>query len=223
MVLGKVRQEEQAPTSFISNEPLGDLRFRNLLSAQEWASLPQAVRRRFSKRVAAGETVVYAGKIACTRLTGIGWLIGQVARLCGGPLPVAAFDDVPAVVTITEDMVTDGQVWTRVYARRDGFPQVIHSSKRFGGPTGLEEHVGRGVGMELSVHVEDGQLAFRSVRYFVRFRGWTLFLPIWLSPGALTVTHAEKGDGHFTFTLDVTHPWFGPVIHQSACFREVLI
>ena len=204
------------------DETLGDLRFRALLSASDWAALPVPIRRRFSKRVAGGETAVYSGLVEHTCLSRLGWLFAQLARLCGGPLPLAELSGVPAVVSVTEDMVTGGQIWTRLYARRDGFPQIIHSSKRFAGPTGLEEYVGRGVGMELTVHVEKDALLFRSARYFFRIGRLGFSLPSWLTPGALTVTHAELGEGCFTFTLDVVHPFFGPVVHQHAVFREVV-
>ena len=73
-------------------------------------------------------------------------------RLIGGPLPIdRASVHVPSVVTVTEDKASGGQIWTRIYGRRKGFPQVVHSSKRFAGPTGLEEYVGYGVGMTLTV------------------------------------------------------------------------
>ena len=199
---------------------LGDLRFRALLAPEAWAALPAPVRARFSKRLKGGDSVVYAGEVAETRITRIGWLFAQAARLIGGPLPL--FDEVgiPAVVTVTEDAARGGQVWTRLYARRRGFPQVIHSTKRFEGETGLEEYVGCGVGMALTVHVEDGVLLFRSAKYFVQIGARRLRIPDFLVPGALTVTHRELGEGRFLFGLNIVHPLFGPIIHQTATFRE---
>jgi hypothetical protein len=200
---------------------LGDLRFRALLSAEDWASLPLAIRRRFSKRLSGGQTIVYAGEILETWMSRTGWCLAQAARLIGGPLPTTRCVHVPSVVTVTEDMATGGQIWTRLYARRHGFPQVVHSSKRFAGPTGLEEYVGYGVGMSLTVHVEDAALIFRSHRYFLQLFGKRIGLPGWMTPGALSVIHAEVADGRFSFTLQVVHPRLGLLIRQMALFREI--
>ena len=49
-----------------------------------------------------------------------------------------------------------------------------------------------------------------------------LRLPAFLVPGALTVTHRDLGEGRFLFGLDVVHPLFGPIIHQTAIFREAI-
>lgn len=200
---------------------LGDLRFRALISDLEWASLPWQVRRRFSKRLSGGRTIIYVGEVVETRISFAGHLLAQAARLIGSPFPTSTDNGVPSVVSVTEDLATGGQIWTRLYARRAGFPQVIHSSKRFCGPTGLEEHVGAGVGMMLTLHVEVGALVFRSAGYFVDVLGHRMWLPDAMAPGMLSVTHTEFGDGRFSFTLDVTHPRFGLLIHQCAVFREI--
>jgi len=214
-----VPSSDDAPSA-----PLGDPRFRALLSDREWEALPPAVRRRFSTRLAAGEIVVYAGRVVETRMSRLGWCLAQAIRPIGAPLPLGPDHDVAAVVAVTEDVAgggqPPGQVWTRVYARRAGFPQVIHSAKRFAGRTGLEEHVGGGVGMALTVHVVDAALVFRSAGYFIHARGRPVALPRWLSPGTLTVTHAALADGWFSFTLDLHHPRFGALIRQTAVFRE---
>jgi Domain of unknown function (DUF4166) len=200
---------------------LGDLRFRNLLPARDWTALPKAIRRRFSKRLADGATVVYAGEVLETWMSRTGWLLAQALRLIGAPLPIDRSVHVPSVVSVTEDMKTGGQIWTRLYARRDGFPQVVHSSKRFAGPTGLEEYVGFGIGMSLTLHVIDEALVFRSRDYFLELLGWRLRLPAWLSPGAMSVTHAELPEGKFSFTLQLEHSRLGLLLRQLAVFREV--
>jgi len=141
---------------------LDDSRFRALLSNDDWGRLPVATWRRFSTRRADGGTIVYVGEVDDARVSRIGWWLVQLARLIGGPLPTGAETGVPMIVTVTEDEASGGQIWTRICARRDGFPQVIHSSKRFAGPTGLEEYVGFGIGMALVVYARDGALVFRS-------------------------------------------------------------
>jgi hypothetical protein len=203
-----------------SDLELGDLRFRALLGEADWAALPLPIRRRFSKRLADGRTAVFTGAVIETQMSRAGWWLAQVARLIGGPLPLSRDAQVPSVVTVTEDVATTGQHWTRLYARRHGFPQVVHSSKRFAGPTGLEEYVGYGVGMALTIHVEGGALIFRAAHYFFQLGRLRLRLPHWLTPGALAVTHAELGEGRFLFRLDITHPRLGRLICQTAAFRE---
>jgi len=200
--------------------PLCDLRFRALLSDDDWKRLPRATRRRFSKRLADGATAVYVGEVIEISFSRIGWWLAQIARLIGGPLPTSADTHVPSIVTVTEDAATSGQVWTRIYARRDGFPQVIHSSKRFAGPTGLEEYLGFGVGMALRIIVDGQALLFRSAGYFVQAGSRKFSLPALLTPGALTVTHTDLGGGEFQFMLEIIHPRFGMLVRQSAVFRE---
>jgi len=127
---------DHRPAPDTGSDELGDLRFRALMSEAEWLALPLTIRRRFSKRLAGGRTVVYVGEVTETRMSRVGFLLAQAARLIGGPLPVSRDAHVPSVVTVTEDVATSGQHWTRLYARRRGFPHIVHSSKRFAGPTG---------------------------------------------------------------------------------------
>ncbi|MFT7574382.1 MAG: hypothetical protein ACI9XZ_000751 [Alphaproteobacteria bacterium] len=208
----------------ISLPPLGDLRFRKLLGSNAWNVLPPAIRRRFSKRLGnglgGGLAVVYVGHTTHMEMSRVGFLLAQVARVIGGPLPISRDVDVPSVVTVTEDVGTGGQIWTRLYAHRSGFPQVIHSSKRFAGPTGLEEHVGCGFGMTLKLSAGETGLTFKSERYFVQLGGVRLVLPRWLTPGQLTIDHHEIDPNRFAFTLKLEHPLFGQLIYQRAVFEE---
>jgi hypothetical protein len=197
---------------------LDDRRFHDLLPDEAWGRLPLAIWRRFSKRSADGETVVYVGTIEEAGFSRAGWWLAQLARVIGGPLPLCTETGVPMVVTVTE--ASGGQIWTRICARSNGFPQVIHSAKRFAGPTGLEEYVGYGVSMALRISVEHEALVFRSVGYCLQIGPLRLPLPPRFTPGDLTVTHSDLGGGVFRFTLEIIHPRFGMLIRQSAIFRE---
>jgi hypothetical protein len=200
--------------------PVGDLRFRTLAGEEAWDRLPAAVRARFERHIGAGATILYAGQVVECRMSRCGRLLAQLVRLIGAPLPLSRDAFVPAVVSVTEDAASGGQFWTRVYGRRRGFPQVIHSSKRFAGATGLEEYVGCGIGIALRLRVEGEALHFDSDHYFVNLGGSRLRLPRWLSPGRMRVSHIDCSHGWFAFVLALDHPWLGELVRQTVMFEE---
>jgi Domain of unknown function (DUF4166) len=219
MVVGQTQLLARQPAK-VPAQDLGDLRFRALLGAASWGDLPAAVRARFSKRYLPGLSVSYAGRIAECRISRIGWLFAQACRLIGAPLPLDRGGGAAAVVTVTEHAPSGGQVWTRVYARRGGFPQVIHSAKMFAGPTGLEEYIGLGIGIALTVSGGSEGITFHSDHYFLKLGAWHLRLPGWLTPGALRIDHLDRGGGQFLFVLDLRHPWFDELVHQEGLFAD---
>lgn len=198
-----------------------DTRFSSLLGKEKWAQLPVKIRNRFGKRVKGGASVTYKGVVTAMQMNWAGKLLAQAARLIGAPLPydISSVDQ-PAVVVVTEDVAGNGQFWIRQYGRQSGFPQIVHSSKRFAGPTGLEEYIGYGIGIALRVEAEDAALLFKSDHYFLSVWGHRIRLPQFLSPGALVIGHHDLGGGHFKFSLQLQHRVFGDLLKQDAVFQD---
>lgn len=197
-----------------------DFRFRSLVGEDGWERLPAAVQRRFSKRLGRGAVLVYAGEVLETRLSRFGRVVAFLARIIGAPLPLDNGMTGGATVAVMENEGLGGQSWTRTYARAGRFPQVIHSAKCFSGRTGLEEHVGCGIGMALVVSEESGALVFRSVRYFIAIGRFRIAIPRMFEPGAMEVVHRDEGGGLFLFTLRLNHRWLGELVFQSARLRD---
>jgi hypothetical protein len=192
--------------------------FRRLLG-DAWGALPRAVRARFARHIGPGACIAYVGEVVECRMSRLGWLLAQFARLVGGPLPLGRDTGVAATVSVTGDLDGRGQYWTRQYGRRHGFPQVIHSAKQFAGPTGLEEYLGYGMGIALRLRVAEGVLLFESDHYFLRLGPVRLRIASGVL-GQLTVGHLDLGEGRFAFSLDLVHPWLGEMVHQVAVFAD---
>lgn len=201
--------------------PVPDRRFSTLLGHQNWLKLPAPIRRRFGKRVRGGASVAYQGVVTDMRMSWPGRLLAHAARLIGAPLPYdLSCVGKPAVVIVTEDIAGDGQFWIRQYGRKAGFPQMVHSSKRFAGPTGLEEYIGYGVGMALNVVEDNGALLFKSDHYFISLFAKRIRIPNLIAPGALVIGHHELGEGRFRFTMRLRHHLLGLVLSQDAIFQD---
>ncbi|MEM1275883.1 MAG: DUF4166 domain-containing protein [Pseudomonadota bacterium] len=206
--------DQFAPPSF------HDPRFRGLLAEDDWLTLSEEVRKRFSRKLGRGQSTIYHGRTLELRMGWAGRLLAGLSRLIGGPLPINCDEGGAATVVVTMEPESGGQVWTRLYVRSRGFPQVIHSAKRFAGPTGLEEHIGYGIGMTLRLSTDADGLIFTSERYFATLLGHRVYLPSWLTPGRLVVRHEPHGRHAFCFGLQITHWALGELVHQVCIFEE---
>src|ERR1700728_3438683 len=98
MTLNRQIFAHPAPPTSPPPPVLADPRFRALLPAGDWASLPAPIRRRFSKRLAGDESAIYRGEVVETRMSPVGWCLAQAARIFGAPLPLSREAGVAAVV-----------------------------------------------------------------------------------------------------------------------------
>jgi len=198
-----------------------DLRFRALVDAEAWDLLPDQVKRRFTKLLTGPAVALYRGFVVDMRVSSLGAVVAQLCRLFGAPLPLCRQAGVAALVSVSEDAASGGQCWTRVYARPRRFPQVIHSAKRFAGPTGLEEYLGRGLGMALRIETLVDGIAFVSDHYFIQLARLRVRRPRWLTPGTTRVIHRQVAGSSFLFELELDHPWAGRLFHQQVLFDDV--
>src|SRR5262245_35851509 len=97
--------------------------FRALVGDRDGMRLPTAVRRRFERELAPGESAAFVGEVASTHRTRFGRAWAQVARLFGAPLPLSSLERAPAAVVVTQDRDPGTQFWTRIYAVPGQLPQ----------------------------------------------------------------------------------------------------
>ena len=183
-----------------------------IIGARAWLSLPAPVRQRFERTAPAR----YAGQ-AETRLSWIGRLFAMALLPFGAPLPVVTGRHGATVHVGEQD---GGMSWTRVYKGPAGMAFRVRSIKRLSEDGRLFECCAGGWTMLLDVFADSGSLVFRARSFYWRFRGISIELPLWLTPGIAEVRHTEIGNGAFRFTLSFDHPWFGQTVWQDGTFLD---
>ncbi len=213
--------ERRPPVARAGRVASRDDRFRDLMSSTAWARLPAVVRHRFTQPLGPGRQRTFVGQVIHTAHSRAGLLLARLAHLVGGPLPDTHSATGRSTVVVTHDTALGGQIWSRTYARPGRMPQTINSVKRFAGPTGLEEYLGSGLIMRLTLHEEAGELIFRSAGYDIAVGALRWPLPRVATPGICTIRHRDEGCGWFSFTLTLDHPWLGRLVEQVAVYEEI--
>ncbi|MDO9222254.1 MAG: DUF4166 domain-containing protein [Caulobacter sp.] len=204
------------PMAFVAPGPAA-LDFRRLLGREAWDRLPLAVQHRFGPH-AEGASIIYDGRMV-VEASLFGRLVAQLCRLIGTPLAPWTGPDVPTSVDVHLDH-RGGLVWARTYSFYGRAPVLVSSTKLMDADGSLLEVVRGGLGMALTVSVEEGALHFRSRYYFAGIGPLRLRIPDILTPGRAHVVHRDRGGGTFVFSMDFNHPWLGRTLFQEGVFRD---
>lgn len=183
-----------------------------IIGARAWMSLPEAVRVRFARV----EPALYRGRTE-TRLSLFGRVFAWALFPFGAPLPLFAGES-DALVKV--GVKHGGMSWTRTYRGPLGLAFSVRSIKRPSADGGLFECCAGGWTMLLDVSADHGSLVFRSRKFFWRWRGLSVPLPVWITPGIAEVRHTDIGEGRFRFTLTFDHPGLGRTVFQDGVFED---
>lgn len=124
------------------------------------------------------------------------------------------------VSTVVEKSVLGKrQVWRRTITYAD--QQIVHFNSFWvhAGCNELIEFVNPVLGLQMAVHVEDGRLCYRGVRFVAKVGRWLLPIPEWLALGHTTIVEAALTDTRFAMDFRVTHSLLGQVFRYSGEFE----
>ncbi len=186
---------------------------------KNWHQLHPQVQRRFNRLPTVENPIIYQGVMDTVTCSRAGWLFAFLTKVIGNPLSPHQGKNIPMTVKLTTHKNKPGVYWQRTYFFPDKQPFCVTSVKKDDHGR-MMEMVGGGFGMFLDVTAENGELHFRSSRYFWKFLGWYMPLPHWLSPGKTHVIHQDLGGGQFRFTITMDHKILKQTFYQTGVFHE---
>jgi hypothetical protein len=182
---------------------------QNALGA-DWDTLPPALQThyRFGKTTDRGHMDIEYPRFMqpyLTLLRLVGALINRSGR---------------QVSTVVEkSVVGERQYWRRTITWPDGKVVHFNSFWVYAGGRQMIEFVNPVLGLQMTVHVEDGKLHYRGVRFVAKLGRWLLPIPEWMVLGHTTIVEYAIDETHFAMDFRLTHPWFGQVFRYAGKFK----
>ena len=211
-----------APTQkrAVSRRIQKSLRYPSLIGLK-WQFLPKSIQLRFIKLNELNSRQIFLGHILKSRISFSGKLLERLCWLLSAPLPISTEKRGDIIVTVSEARDYEGQIWTRIYLKQTRQPHIVTSSIRFGGKTGLEEMFNSWLGLSIKTLANHKSLSFTSDQFFIKCFRKKIYIPKWMTPIGINVTHRECNARRFRLTIEVVSRPFGELIYQTSILEEV--
>jgi hypothetical protein len=213
-------REEQAIPRTCNNTPSHPTSTISRQLGTQWQQLHPWIQHRFAHEPAMHEHVFYRGFMEDIRCSRAGKLFAYFTRIIGNPLTPHEGQNVRMDVLLHRCAGKKGVFWRRTYYYPGRAPYTVTSVKRESHKGEMLECVGGGFGMILRLSAEQGNLHFRSTRYFWQAGRLRIPLPHWMGPGSTHVVHEQVTGKLFRFTITMRHPLLGETFYQTGVFCE---
>lgn len=176
----------------------------------DWDKLPPALQAhyRFGKTIDNGHMDIEYPRFMQPYLS-ILHLMGALIDRGGHKIPTI----------VEKSVIGERQYWRRTITYPDG--KVVHFNSFWIAESGNQmiEFVNPVFGLQMAVHVEDGALHYRGVRFVAKLGRWLLPIPEWLVLGHTSITEHAIDATHFSMDFRLTHPLFGQVFRYAGTFE----
>lgn len=127
------------------------------------------------------------------------------------------------VAAVVEKSDRDGrQYWRRRIRYADGKVVEFNTCWVSAGGNQLIEFVNPVLGLQMAVHVSDGRLYYRGVRYVVKLGAVMLPVPEWMVLGHTQIEEVAVDANHFAMDFRLIHPLFGQIFRYAGAFEASL-
>lgn len=127
----------------------------------------------------------------------------------------------PNLPTVVEkNNIGERQYWRRRIVFPDGKAILFNSFWVLDKNKQLIEFINPVLGLQMAVHVENGKLHYRGIRFVARLGRLLLPIPEWLVLGHTTIVEEAIDDTHFAMDFRLTHPLLGQVFRYSGEFES---
>jgi hypothetical protein len=124
------------------------------------------------------------------------------------------------VATVVEKTVVgERHYWRRSIGYPDGTVIRFNSFWVAAGGNQVIEFVNSVLGLQMAVHVDDGKLHYRGVRFVAKLGPLLLPIPEWLVLGHTTIVEEAIDASHFVMDFRLTHPLLGQIFRYAGRFE----
>lgn len=195
--------------------------FRRILG-DEWLKLHPDIQERFAKNPELGKPLHYHGELSELSCSRFGKFLGFMTMpLIKGALIPFNDQNFPVDIEVYSKKDCPFIFKQRIYRLNGRKPIQFTSYMRESEKGEVLEYVGKGLGMKLKLHVQDGNLHFTSDGYFWDVFGLRIALPGVLTPGKTFLCHRNDNPSQFNIRIEIKHCLLGRTFAQVGVFHDL--